>query len=72
MNSIQELAQWVVENRCDTKGKGFSDLEMYNKIVTEFPLISQKKSNECIQKCEWLDLVDKTAICKICGQKSPF
>ena len=37
MESIQELAQWVVNNRYPRKNKvKTSDLQMFNTIVSEF------------------------------------
>ena len=73
MNSIQELAQWVIDNRWPKSEKEkTSDLEMYHTIVDTFINLSQATVKEPCKKCDWVDLADKTAVCKVCGTQCPF
>lgn len=73
MNSIQELAQWVIDNRYAKSAKEkISDLEMYHTIIyTAIKLGKQTEKQRC-EKCQWIDLEDKTSICKVCGTQCPF
>ena len=43
MNSIQELAQWVIDNRYPkSENEKTSDVEMYNTIFDTFQNLNQK------------------------------
>ena len=73
MNSIQELSQWVIDNRYPKRSKKKpSDLEMFQIIVETFSELKKAKEKEPCEKCDWLDLTDKTSVCKVCGTLSPF
>ncbi len=57
MNSIQELAQWVIDNRYPKSEKQkTSDLEMYHTIVDTFTKLSQSSEKEPCEKCDWIEL----------------
>lgn len=73
MNSIQELAQWVIDNRYPKSAKEkTSDLEMFHTIVDTYTELTKVKDKEpCIQ-CDWIELKDKTSVCKVCGTKCLF
>lgn len=73
MNSIQELAQWVIDNRYPKSQKEkTSDLEMYHTIIDEFTNLSKAKEKEPCKGCQWIELKDKTSVCKVCGTQCPF
>lgn len=73
MNSIQELAQWVVDNRYPKSVNGkTSDLEMFHTIIDTFAELTKPKEKETCKKCEWLQLKYKTSVCKVCGTQCPF
>jgi hypothetical protein len=73
MNSIQEIAQWVIDNRSSkSKKEKISDLEIYHTIVDGFYNLSIATEKEPCEKCQWIELIDKTAVCKVCGTQSPF
>ena len=73
MNSIQELAQWVIDNRYPKSEKQkTSDLEMYHTIVDTFTKLSQSSEKKPCGKCDWIELKDKTSVCKVCGTQCPF
>ena len=73
MNSIQELAQWVIDNRYSKSAKEkISDLEMYHTIVDEFANLSKANEKEPCEECQWIELKDKTSVCKVCGTQCPF
>jgi uncharacterized paraquat-inducible protein A len=73
MNSIQEIAQWVIDNRYSKSEKEkISDLEMYNTIVDLFYNLSKATQKEPCEKCQWIELKDKTSVCKVCGTQCPF
>lgn len=69
MKSIKELAQWLINNRYS---KSTSDLEMFHTIVNTFPELTKAKEKEPCEKCYWIDLIDKTSVCKVCGTQCPF
>ena len=73
MNSIQELAQWVIDNRYPKSAKEkTSDLEMFHTIVDAFAELTKVKEKEPCEKCDWIELKDKTSVCKVCGTQCPF
>mgnify|MGYP006349058413 FL=1 len=73
MNSIQELAQWVIDNRYPKSEKQkISDLEMFQTIVDTFSELTKAKEKEPCEKCDWIELKDKTSVCKVCGMQCPF
>lgn len=73
MNSIQELAQWVIDNRYPKSEKEkTSDLEMYHTIVDAFTKLNEVKEKAPCEKCDWIELKDKTSVCKVCGTQCPF
>jgi hypothetical protein len=73
MNSIQELAQWVIDNRYPkSQNDKISDFEMYHTIVDSLTNLSVTKEKEPCENHEWMDLADKTSVCKVCGVNAPF
>lgn len=68
MNSIQELTQWVIDNRYPKSAKEkTSDLEMYYTIVDTFTQLNRVKEKEPCEKCDWIELNDKTSVCMVNG-----
>ena len=45
---------------------------MYHTIVDTFTKLSQSSEKEPCEKCDWIELKDKTSVCKVCGTQCPF
>lgn len=70
MKSIEELAQWVTDNRNNTK---ITDLQMFQKIVEAKKTIVDKPWDvECNKNCNWLHCMDGSIVCKTCGESCEF
>lgn len=74
MNTIEELAQWVIDNRYTKNSKEkISDFEMFNTIVEKSKeLLSKPNIEPCEGDCDWVNLANKTSVCSKCGTTCPF
>lgn len=73
MNSIQELAQWVIDNRCPkSANQKISNLQMFHTIIDAATKLTRSTEKEFCKRCDCIDLEDKTSVCKVCGTHYPF
>ena len=75
MNTIEELAQWVIDNRfTKSENKKVSDFEMFTIVVEKIKELQAKGEAEAelCKTCDWLELANKTSVCKKCGAACPF
>ena len=56
MKSAKDMAQWVIDNRYSTKDNKVSDVEMYNKIVTNIEALLNDKPERNCNNCKYLNV----------------
>jgi len=74
MNTIEELAQWVIDNRYPkSQNQKVGDFEMFTTLVEKIKELQDKGGDaEVCKTCDWLELANKTSVCKKCGTTCPF
>lgn len=74
MKTIQEIAQWVIDNRYPkSENDKVSDFEMYQTLIEAMnQVLRQPPVSGMCSGCDWIDIDYKVRKCVKCGKSEQF